>query len=323
MRRILLAVYHSPLIRWAFIVLAVGLAAVAIFTNRHQLGTALQQMAASAAVTASIATVVFAFCTFMAWRTLLADLGSRLPLHASFGIFGTSQLGKYIPGGVWNVIAGAEIGKTYRVPPKRTAISMILALLITLVTGGLVGALTLPFMAVADLATWAWTVPLCLLFLIMLLPPVMNRLIALILRITRREPLGQELHWRGLGLSVLWTVLAWLSVGFQVWLLGYGLGVHATSRSLALSIGGYALAWVIGLLVVFAPAGAGVRDTVLLIALRSTAPHATVLLIVLASRVLLTVVDLLAAAGAAIVLSRMRLRNRNSSALLPPPSPSE
>ncbi len=67
-----------------------------------------------------------------------------------------------------------------------------------------------------------------------------------------------------------------------------------------LATGAFALAWCVGFLVVFAPAGAGVRDVLLLVAMLSPmigVGSATALALV--SRVLLTAGDLITAAAAA------------------------
>ncbi|WP_342770092.1 hypothetical protein [Xylanimonas allomyrinae] len=96
-------------------------------------------------------------------------------------------------------------------------------------------------------------------------------------------------------------MLSWVVAGVHVWLLATGLGLDATGRTLVMLVGGYALAWVAGFVVVFVPAGAGVREAVLLALLAGALPHAAVLLVVLLTRALLTVVDLVFAAVGMLV----------------------
>jgi len=48
----------------------------------------------------------------------------------------------------------------------------------------------------------------------------------------------------------------------QIWLCAARLG-HADGRVMLLAAGGFAFAWSVGFIVVFAPAGAGVRDVLL------------------------------------------------------------
>ncbi len=48
----------------------------------------------------------------LAWRRVLADLGSPLHLAPAGGVFFVGQLGKYLPGSVWSIVAQAEMGTT-------------------------------------------------------------------------------------------------------------------------------------------------------------------------------------------------------------------
>jgi uncharacterized membrane protein YbhN (UPF0104 family) len=65
----------------------------------------------------------------------------------------------------------------------------------------------------------------------------------------------------------------------------------------------FALAWVVGLLVVIAPAGAGPREAALVLALAPVLSSADALLVALVSRVLMVVADA-GAAGVAALLAR-------------------
>jgi glycosyltransferase 2 family protein len=179
-----------------------------------------------------------------------------------------------------------------------------LATLVGVVSGAVVGLAALPFVAAGSLGSTArvlWVLPAVV---VVLAPPVLNRLVAWALRAARRDPLERPLSWRGLGAATAWSVGGWLCAGAQVWVLAVGLGMPADARGAALAVGGYALAWVIGFLVVVLPAGAGARELVLLAVLAGSLPHAAVLLVVLVSRVLVTVVDLGCAGAGALARAR-------------------
>jgi hypothetical protein len=64
-------------------------------------------------------------------------------------------------------------------------------------------------------------------------------------------------------------------------------------------VGGFAFAWSVGFLVVFAPAGAGVRDVILVALLGSAVGVGGATAVALLSRILMTVGDLATAAVAA------------------------
>ncbi|ACZ31567.1 conserved hypothetical protein [Xylanimonas cellulosilytica DSM 15894] len=296
-----LAVLRTPAVRWAFLVGAVVLAVVAVAGSWGELVEAAQQMPGGHLAGAAVVGIAYVGATFLSWRAVLADLGSPLPLRPAVAVFGISQLGKYVPGGVWNVVAAAEIGADHKVPRARSLAAMALAVLLGVVSGVVVAAVCLPVAGADGLGSWSWLAWAAPLLLVLLVPPVLGRLVGLGYRLLRRPSLERPLTWSGLGAAVAWSVLGWVLAGVHVWLLATGLGLDATPRTLALMVGGYAVAWVAGFVVVLVPAGAGVREAVLLTLLAGSLPHAAVLLVVLLARVLLTVVDLLFAAAGALV----------------------
>jgi hypothetical protein len=98
--------------------------------------------------------------------------------------------------------------------------------------------------------------------------------------------------------ALAWAFASWIFYGLQIWLLATRLGAPDGKAAL-LAIGGFAFAWSVGFIVVFAPAGAGVRDVLLVAMLGPVLGVAQATAVALVSRVLLTVGDLLTAAVAA------------------------
>ena len=118
------------------------------------------------------------------------------------------------------------------------------------------------------------------------------------LRLTRRPPLEQPLAGRAIAGALAWALISWTCYGLQIWLMAIRLGAPYGTGAL-LATGGFAFAWCVGFLVVFAPAGAGVRDVVLVAILSPTLGVGNATAVALVSRVLLTVADLITAAVAA------------------------
>ncbi|RPF20107.1 lysylphosphatidylglycerol synthase domain-containing protein [Myceligenerans xiligouense] len=299
---------RSPAVRWGFLLVAVGLAVWYVVDARAELADAAAMLSGGTLAAVVGLGFVYVWCTLIAWRAVLTDLGSRLSLRDAVSVFGLSQLGKYLPGGVWNVVAAAEIGADHSIPRHRSVASMGVAVLVSVVSGAAVGAVALPFVSAGALGAWGWIVWITPAIAVVLLPPVLNRLIGLALRLGGREPLARNLTWRGLAVTTAWSVAGWLVAGTQTWLLATGLGMTPSARTFALAVGGWALAWTVGFLVVIAPAGAGVREVVLAGVLAGSLPGtAAPALAVLVSRVVLTLVDGVLA-GAGLLLARRRAR---------------
>jgi hypothetical protein len=253
--------------------------------------------------------VIAQILTSLMWRQLLASLGSPLPVGAAARILFIGQLGKYLPGSIWPVLAQMELGKAHKVPRSRSASASILVMLLTLIVGLLIALVTLPFAAGAMPYRWALLITPVL--LVMLYPKVLNSIIAKLLRLARQEPLEAPLTGRALSRALGWAVGVWVCYGLQIWILAMRLGAPPGKTAL-IALGGFAFAWSVGFVIVFAPAGAGVRDVLLLLVLRPVLSTADATAVVLVSRVILTAADLLTAA-AATRLGRGRYTAVNSA----------
>jgi glycosyltransferase 2 family protein len=304
-----LATLRSRWVRWGFLAAALGLAVWYVLDNRPALARAATDLSGTEVVLVVVLGAGYVWCTLLAWRAVLADLGSPLSLRSAVAVFGVSQLGKYVPGGVWNVVAAAEVGAGHSVPRSRSATSMLVAVAVSVASGAAVGAVALPFVSAGALGAWSWVVWAAPAVVVVLAPPVLNRLIGLAVRVARRDAPEHPMTWGGLGRAAAWSVAGWLVAGLQLWVLCTGLGLPPTARTFALAAGGWALAWTAGFLFVVAPAGAGVRELVLAAVLAGALPGPAAALAVLVSRVVLTLVDL-AFAGAGLLLTRRGSRQR-------------
>ena len=191
-------VLTSKPFRWGFVAVAVALCGYAVVRQWPEVRAGLASLGFVSVAGAMVGVLLALLATMQVWRVLIGALGSPLPVGASARVMFIGQLGKYLPGSVWPVLAQMELGTAHRVPRHRSASASVLTMLLTL-----------------------------------------------------------------------------------------------------LATGGFAFAWCVGFLVVFAPAGAGVRDVVLVAILSPTLGVGNATAVALVSRVLLTVADLITAAVAA------------------------
>ncbi|QZN87600.1 flippase-like domain-containing protein [Cellulomonas sp. C5510] len=300
-----LGALRSPWVRGGFLVVAVAAAVWAVQREWDDIGPALRDMPVGLLLAALLTGVVYLLLTLLSWRAVLADLGSPLPLRKAFAVFFPSQLGKYVPGGVWNVVAVSELGADLRIPRRRSFSAMAVALLVSVVTGLAVAAPALTLTSGGAGAGYAWVWLALPLAVALLAPPVSNRLLGVAMRLLRREPLEHPLTARGTVAAAGWSVAAWLCAGLQLWLIGLGVGFPADADAYARVSGAYALAWVVGFVVVVVPAGLGAREVVLVALLAGVAPDAgAVIVVVLLARVAQTLADFLLAGAGVLVLRR-------------------
>jgi glycosyltransferase 2 family protein len=289
-------------LRIVFLLAVLASFVAAIVGKRHQIGAGLRQLSPGWLAVAAVLVLAGTVAMGMSWRALLADLGSPLPARPAARVFFLGQLGKYLPGSVWPVVAQAELGRDHGVPARRSATAAMLTLAISLVASLVVAAATLPLATPAALRRYGWAFAAVPVLIVALHPRVLNPLVATAFRILRRPAPTERLTLAGIGRAAAWALLAWVLYGLQVAVLIGDLGATGPRAVLA-ATGAFALAWSVGFLVVVVPAGAGIREGVLTVALSPVLVAAPALLVALISRLLLSGGDLLLA-GAAVLAAR-------------------
>jgi hypothetical protein len=307
LRLVLVRLRHS---RWVRLVLLLVVCACAIPVLRAHWVEAREAVVALPVWVLPVA-VIAGMCGLSAqmlgWRALLSGLGSSLPYRVAARVMFVSQLGKYLPGSVWAFVAQVELARDQKVPRSRGAAATLLAVAVTVATGLAVAASALPVSSVDAARRWWWALLLAPLSLAALHPRVVGwgirvagRPFARFREVAEAGPL--HIGGRAITAAVGWSLLAWVPLGLHVWVLTCSVGGDPVS-SLGPAVGAYALAWTLGLLVIFAPAGIGVREVVLVVALAPVVDAGAALVVAVLSRLVMTLADL-AWAGVALGLSR-------------------
>lgn len=288
------------------VALLVVLAFVVAFVAREwdDVRVGLRQLDALSLAGSLVAVLVGLVGAMMSWRAVLLGLGSRLPVPAAARVFFLGQLGKYVPGSVWPVVAQAELSQEYGVPRARAGIASLAQMLVGLVVGVVVAGVALATSSPEALARYWWLLPVAAAGAVVLVPRVFTRLCALAARLARR-PAPEPVGGRTLLAAAAWGVVMWIAFGLHLYLLvrAGAVGTASPATLFLASTGGYALAWVVGFVIVFLPAGAGAREAALVLALTPVLPGADALAFALVSRFLMLAGDGLTA-GVAVLAAR-------------------
>jgi len=294
----------SRWVKLGFLALALGFCVYGLFAERAAVAAALPRVAWYSVAGALAAAFVGLGCTMLAWRALLADLGSPLPVRPASRIFFVAQLGKYLPGAVWAPAAQVELARRDRVPPARSATAVVVFMGVALATGLLVAAAALPLASGEAARHYRWALALTVPVLIGLYPPVTGFVLDRLLRLVGRPPLERRIGMAGMARAIGWWLLGWVFYGVQAWLLvadvsGKGLAV------LPLATGAYALAWSVGFILIPFPGGVGPREIALIAALAPVMTTGPAIVVAVISRLVMTVGDV-AWAGLASAFGRAR-----------------
>jgi glycosyltransferase 2 family protein len=244
--------------------------------------------------------------SLLAWRALLADEGHALSPIAAGRIFLVGQLGKYLPGSVWAVVLQMELAGREGVPRGRAFTTSLVFIGLSLSTGLTVGLFGLPVLASAHHPELWWLLAALPVLVVASIPPVLTRLVNIILLLLRKGPLPRPLSWSGVLSACGWLFGTWIFFGVHLWLLANALGAPGVG-GLTRCIGGFALAMAAGVVFIVAPSGTGVREIIIVAALAPVMPSAEAFGIALVSRMLFIVADGVSA-GVAAVSGRRHLR---------------
>lgn len=213
------------------------------------------------------------------WLEILRGLGATSrPRWA--GIFLQAQLGKYVPGSVWQYAGRGALASAHGLPLRLVAKSLPIELGASTYAAAAFSILLLGWWGVAGVVALLGAAPLA---------GSLLRRDRVVLRTASRA-------------TVLYAA-TWPLIGVSFWMTARPF-IHVPAGDLPVYTGAFAAAWIVGLLAIYAPGGLGVREAILVLLLRDKIGSADALLIAAASRGVFTLVDLSAAGVAFVALGR-------------------
>ncbi len=292
------------LVKWIWIGLVV-VAVVAFAITRRQV--IVQDLARfSAPELGAVAALLVLGKLGMNAAMLLATRHCAIPVSRrdGFYMYNLAQLAKYVPGSIWQFVSRIAMLRARQAPAAAIRDSILAengwvvgsALLIGVVLLGLAQpAFFLRLLEALGRVPPSLAVPLGAVLLLALTGALVGALT--VARPGLRRRFSRLLPWL-IRLRPPWSawsslLLGWFALGASFWLclrpfLGPGPAWPAV-------IGVYCLAWVAGYLVPFAPAGLGVREVVLALALDPFIAADTSLVVVTVHRVLYLLIEVLLA----------------------------
>lgn len=251
-----------------------------IFENWHAISSRVKTIRWSTFfLTAGMFAVFLVTFRAVVWRQILIGFGHRVPAAPAVRIWSTSELARYLPGVIWQVVGRVYLVKPYGVRGSVCSASQVLELAIFLLANVLLAVACLVWLGVKEMdgpARFWMSVALGLVpvLIFLLHPRVLFRLINGIMRRLRKPPIEPRMGFAALAGLLLWSVLGLLWQSLAIWML-----VEEPLGGLQLAkwwviAGAYCLAWVAGFLAVWAPGGLGVREIVFIAAMQFALPQA-------------------------------------------------
>lgn len=232
------------------------------------------------------------------WKWILRKTGASIPFRKLFRAWFISNLGKYIPGKVWQFLGMLFLLEKEGVPKKNTFSTGVLGQTLSVISGLLIAALFLGsdvYSGILSRNPVLMTILIAFFIGVLALifyPKLLERIINFGLRILKKDEILLDLSSKNIFLYILSYSLAWFSFGlaFTIFIKAFtpaSLGIYPGLT------GAFAFSFNIGFLALFAPGGIGVREGVLVLLLESYFPAPVAILISILSRLWISVVELL------------------------------
>jgi hypothetical protein len=219
------------------------------------------------------------------WRFTVLRLGTSISYSQAFRIWFLANLGRYVPGKVWQFVGWFYLSEQAGIGRVQTLTSLAVNLGLQTLTGLGLGVAVLVITRGGELRTRFW--PLLLLIplgAVALQPRIMEAVLNWGLKRLHREPVILGLRARDMAFFTLAHILCWVAYGVAFYL--FVCSVHPVPLSELLVLGAsYAAAWVIGFLSFLTPGGIGIREGVLAYLLGFWLPVPIAIVVGLLSRI--------------------------------------
>ncbi|MBN2404440.1 MAG: glycosyltransferase [Coriobacteriia bacterium] len=246
-------------------------------------------------------------------RLLFSTLGHKLPFSEVFKLSFMSNVGKYVPGGIWPIASRVALASKVGITPPEMLLASAFESALS-VAGGSVVVLAAFALGVSAPAREPLLVIMAvsLAALAALHPAVLRFSMRLISRVLHADILVKDLPvHRSIPLALYYSV-TWLIAGAAFYAFTRSILPDAVASPFAYA-GYYAAGNIIGLVVLFAPGGLGAREGALVLLLTAPLGAAHGAVIALAVRVWTTLIEL----GLSLLAFALPFRRRDKESDAP------
>jgi len=229
----------------------------------------------------------------LGWNILLNRFGKPVPYTAVFRVNRQAELGRYIPGAVWQWIGRVYLTQQWGVTAAACLVATFVDLILATLASMIPAIFTLDDL-LPNMASYYRYVIFAFPFIAILIihPKILNWGAGLVTHRLKIE--YSQLHVGYPTMTGIWAiyVAGWLSLAAGVAVFVAGV-IDLPTGSLPFIGSSYALAWLVGILTMIAPAGMGVREAALGLLLAQVVGSGTGFTLAVAIRLWLLVVEIL------------------------------
>lgn len=226
------------------------------------------------------------------WASIVTELGSKVPYYKAFWIVSTSQIAKYVPGGIWYTLGRVYLARAEKVKEEVGLLSVVFETFLLMLTNLILFLVSINFIRGETYLSPLLSVAFIAVILILLYPPLLNRLLNLGLRVFKKPVVELKARYS--------SILRISTYFFALWIAqiaGYFFLINSIypleASNLPNLAAAYTLSWITGFVVLLAPGGLGVREGMMTLLLSSILPLPLAIAISFITRVWVTIFEVL------------------------------
>jgi uncharacterized membrane protein YbhN (UPF0104 family) len=230
--------------KWLWMILIVAAVIWYLTQNFADVFAALQQISLPRLIGSSLLLLIGRLLMMQLVKESLVTIGYDKPFFNTFQMVSLTELGKYLPGGIWHFVGRATYYRQEGLSIKDTTRALFLENLWLVISSAFAGCILLLidnltsnifFLIVPFLALWLT-----------------------VIAITLRQTIHKQQLPRLLYLLLL-HISIWLVLGLSYWVLL----PEKASEFIWLILGAFAISWLAGFVNVLSPGGLGTREAVI------------------------------------------------------------
>lgn len=210
------------------------------------------------------------FLTYL-WQAILKSMGLKLTYNETFSIYFIGNLGKYIPGKIWQFFMMAYMAKDKGLSAGKAFSAAFVGQMLSITAGILIAFVTIGFSFKKYIANPIYIVSfilfICFILTLFIKPQLVEKSGNLIAKkLGRASTLKLEFNPKKLVIFISAYSVIWVLVGVSFFIICRSL-INVGLEKLPFTIGAFSASVVIGFLTLFAPGGIGVREGLITILL--------------------------------------------------------
>ncbi|MEJ2619460.1 MAG: lysylphosphatidylglycerol synthase domain-containing protein [Candidatus Thiodiazotropha sp.] len=271
---------------WVSVLIFIG---IFLYKNLHVTAEILRRLPISILLISFFAIFISKLLLALMMKLALEHFQVNLSYLKCFNIYNITQLGKYIPGSIWQFVGRFTLYREEAISNSKIRDTLLLETFWVVFSALIIGA-TLILFKKSNLFIQLFSMLNGIKTITILLIIISTVFVALWYRY-RRVSLNYVKQFLFTYKSVIVAVFIWAVLGYSFWIT---LSPYTTEQiSLIYIIGLYALSYAIGFSVPFAPAGLGVREAILVAGLITYTDMNTAIVLAAINRLLYIICEII------------------------------